>query len=107
MATPSSQSPRPSPERIFGVLTAFQSAAALKAAIELDIFTAIAEGADRAKAIAERVKAAERGVRILCDYLTVQGFLSKIEDRYALSQESAIFLNRRSPAYIGTMTGFL
>src|SRR3989442_15293157 len=106
MATPS-QSQRPSPERIFGVLNAFQSSAALKTAIELGIFTIIAEGADRANAIAQRVNAAERGVRILCDYLTIHGFLTKTEDRYALTQESAIFLNRHSPAYMGTLANFL
>ena len=106
MATPS-PSQRPSPERIFGVLTAFQSSAALKTAIELDIFTAIAEGSDRASTIAPRVHAAERGVRILCDYLTIHGFLTKGDDRYALTQESAIFLNRRSPAYMGAINGFL
>jgi SAM-dependent methyltransferase len=102
-----SQSSKPSPEHIFDVLTAFQSSAALKTAIELDIFTAIAEGADRANAIAERVNAAERGVRILCDYLTIQGFLIKGDNRYALTQETAIFLNRRSPGYMGTVAGFL
>jgi cyclopropane fatty-acyl-phospholipid synthase-like methyltransferase len=106
MATPS-PSQRPSPEHIFGVLTAFQSSAALKAAIELDIFTAIADGADRTNVIAQRVNAAERGVRILCDYLAIQGFLNKTADRFALTQESAIFLNRHSPAYLGTLAAFL
>jgi ubiquinone/menaquinone biosynthesis C-methylase UbiE len=106
MATPS-QSQRPSPEHIFGVLTAFQNSAALKAAIELGIFTAIADGADRANVIAQRVNAAERGVRILCDYMTIQGFLTKTDDRFALTQESAIFLNRHSPAYMGTLANFL
>ena len=106
MAAPS-QSQRPSPERVFGVLNAFHSSAALKTAIELGIFTIIAEGADRANAIAQRVNAAERGVRILCDYLTIHGFLTKTEDRYALTQESAIFLNRHSPAYMGTLADFL
>jgi len=106
MATPS-QFQRPSPEHIFGVLNAFQTTAALKTAIELGIFTTIAEGADRANGIAQRVNAAERGVRILCDYLTIQGFLTKTGDRYALTQESAIFLNRHSPAYMGTLADFL
>jgi 2-polyprenyl-3-methyl-5-hydroxy-6-metoxy-1,4-benzoquinol methylase len=106
MASPS-QSQKPSPERIFGVLNAFHSSAALKTAIELGIFTAIAEGADRANAIAQRVNASERGVRILCDYMTIQGFLTKSEDRYALTQESGIFLNRHSPAYMGTLADFL
>jgi 2-polyprenyl-3-methyl-5-hydroxy-6-metoxy-1,4-benzoquinol methylase len=106
MATPS-QSQRPSPEHIFGVLTAFQTTAALKTAIQLDLFTAIADGADQSNTIAQRVNAAERGVRILCDYMTIQGFLTKSEDRYALTQESGIFLNRHSPAYMGTLADFL
>jgi SAM-dependent methyltransferase len=106
MAT-TSPSQRPSPERIFSTLNAFQNTAALKTAIELDIFTAIADGANQARAIAQRVNAAERGVRILCDYLTIQGFLTKSDDRYALAQESAIFLNRKSPAYMGTLANFL
>jgi ubiquinone/menaquinone biosynthesis C-methylase UbiE len=106
MATPSA-SPRPSPERIFSTLNAFQNTAALKTAIQLDIFTAIADGADRANSIAQHVSAAERGVRILCDYLTIHGFLTKSEDRYGLTQESAIFLNRHSPAYMGTLANFL
>ena len=106
MATPS-QSQRPSPEHIFGVLTAFQTTAALKTAIQLGIFTAIADGADRANVIAQRVNAAQRGVRILCDYMAIQGFLTKTDDRFALTQESAIFLNRHSPAYMGTLANFL
>jgi SAM-dependent methyltransferase len=106
MATPITAN-RPSPERIFNTLTAYQSSAALKAAIELDIFTAIGDGADQVSAIAKRVNAAERGVRILCDYLTVAGFLTKTDSRYGLTQDSAIFLSRHSPAYMGAVAEFL
>ena len=103
-ATPSQKL---SPEHIFAVINAFQNSAALKTAIDLNVFTTVAEGADRADSIAQRVNAAERGVRILCDYLTILGFLTKTDDRYALTQESAIFLNRNSPAYMGTLANFL
>jgi cyclopropane fatty-acyl-phospholipid synthase-like methyltransferase len=97
-----------SPERIFQTLTAYQQTAALKAAIELDLFTAIAEGDDTAAKLAARTKAAERGVRILCDYLTVSQFLGKSPDgRYTLAGESALFLDRRSPAYVGGIAEFL
>ena len=106
MATPGTAN-RPSPERIFDTLTAYQRSAALKAAIDLDIFTAIDDGADQPTAIAKRVQAAERGVRILCDYLTVAGFLTKTDSRYALTQDSAIFLSRHSPAYMGAVAEFL
>src|SRR6266436_2147489 len=106
MATPSTAG-RPTPERIFNALNAYQQTAALRAAIELDLFTAIGAGANTASALAAKTGASEKGVRILCDYLTIQGFLTKEHGRYALAQESAIFLDRKSPACVGSMAGFL
>ena len=97
MAT-GTQAARPTPERIFNTLNAYQNTAALKSAIELDLFTAIGDGANQAASLAKRVGAAERGVRVLADYLTIHGFLTKEGDRYALTQESALFLSRKSPA---------
>src|SRR5439155_27205145 len=73
----STAAPKLSPERIFTTLTAYQQTYALRAAIELDLFTAIGEGANEPALLAKRLKAAERGVRILADYLTVHGFLCK------------------------------
>ncbi len=54
-----------------------------------------------------RCQATERGIRILCDYLTIQGFLSKEDHRYSLTPTSAAFLDRRSPKYLGTIARFL
>jgi SAM-dependent methyltransferase len=105
MATPSAA--KPTPERIFNTMTAYQQSAALKAGIDLDIFTVIGEGANTAASLAAKTKSAERGVRILCDYLTVHGFLTKESGRYALTPESALFLDRRSPAWLGSMATFL
>lgn len=107
MATQVEMQSQPTPERIFQTLTAYQATAALKAALDLDVFTAIAEGEDEAGSIARRCGAAERGVRILCDYLTVLGFLEKKDGRFRLTPESGLFLDRNSPAYIGGMSGFL
>lgn len=103
----SAAAPKPSPEVIFGTLISYQHVFALKAAIELELFTAIAEGANDAASLARRVKASERGVRILADGMTVQGFLRKENGKYSLSQDSAIFLDKRSPAYMGAMADFL
>src|SRR5881628_2619919 len=108
MATPTTTTTsRPNPEHIFNTLTAYQQSAALQAGIELDIFTAIADGANTPASLAAKIRAAERGVRILCDYFAILGFLTKEEGRYALTQESAIFLNRHSPACLASMAGFL
>ena len=103
-STPTS---KPTPERIFNTMIAFQETEALKAAIELDFFTAIADGADTATALAEKTRTSERGTRILCDFLTIRNFLTKSGEKYALAQESAIFLNRHSPAYLASMLDFL
>jgi len=99
--------PRPTPAKFFEAVNSFSKTAALKAAIELDFFTAIAEGADTAAALAKRCSVAERGARILCDFLTIHGLLTKYESSYALTPDSEVFLNRHSPAYLGGTTEFL
>lgn len=96
-----------SPDSIFDTLFAFQQTAALKAAIDLDLFTAIDEGVRTASAIAPRVGAVERGARILCDFLTTLGLLVKEDGSYGLTPQSAAFLSRKSPMYMGTVASFL
>ena len=95
------------PERIFATLNAYQQTAALKTAIELDVFSAIADGATTHTSIAKHCQSSERGIRILCDYLTINGFLIKNGQEYSLADDSAVFLNRRSPAYMGAAANFL
>ena len=98
---------QPSPQLIFQTINAHQRTEALKAAIELEVFTAIGEGNQTATDVARRIGAAERGVRILCDNLSIMGFLFKNEQSYGLTQDSAIFLDKRSPTYLGGATEFL
>jgi len=88
-------------------LNAYQQTEALKAAIELDLFTAIGEGGGTSAELAELCRASERGIRILCDYLVVIGFLNKGENRYGLTPDSAKFLDRRSPACMATIARFI
>lgn len=97
----------PSPVLFFETLTAYQKSGALKAALELDVFTAMGGAPSSATEIAARCNAAERGIRILCDYLTINGFLEKQGDRYSLTRDSAMFLDRNSPAYAGSAAQFL
>ena len=99
--------PQPTPERFFGAISAYQQTEAVKAAVELEIFTAIGEGNTTIAAIATRCKASERGVRTLCDFLTIHGFLTKDGAQYGLTQDSAVFLNKTSPAYLGGTIEFL
>src|SRR5882672_6825551 len=103
MTTPA----QPSPDLFFDTLTAYQKTAALKAAIDLNLFTALADAPATAAQIAKACNAAERGVRILCDYLTVLGFLQKSGDKYNLTLDSTVFLSRKSPGYAGGVAEFL
>jgi ubiquinone/menaquinone biosynthesis C-methylase UbiE len=84
----------------------------LKAAIELDIFTAIAEGANTTEALSKRTDSSERGIRILCDALATHGFLlknysDKAPSTYTLPDDTAMFLNRNSRAFMGNAADFL
>jgi SAM-dependent methyltransferase len=97
----------PTPQLFFQTANAYQRTQALKAAIELDLFTAIGGGKDTVRAFAQQCGAAERGMRMLADYLTIQGFLIKDGARYKLTPDSSLFLDRRSPAYMGSVLGFL
>ena len=86
----SDETQEPSPRLFFDTINAYQRTAAITAAVELDIFTAIGEGGATAAEVAQRSGASPRGSRILCDYLTLLGFLIKNRDRYALTQDSEI-----------------
>jgi 2-polyprenyl-3-methyl-5-hydroxy-6-metoxy-1,4-benzoquinol methylase len=97
----------PDPGLIFETLCAFQQTESLKAAIELEVFTHIADGASTSVEIAKRAKTSERGMRILCDFITIRGFLAKADGHYANTATSQVFLNKRSAAYIGSMANFL
>lgn len=101
----------PSPQLFFDTASAYQRTAALKAAIELDVFSQIGAGVNNTPALAKGCQASERGMRILCDYLTILGFLSK-EGKgegsvYHLTSDTALFLDRRSPAFLGSAMEFL
>jgi 2-polyprenyl-3-methyl-5-hydroxy-6-metoxy-1,4-benzoquinol methylase len=105
MSTPSGIGPL-TPGRIHQALTSYQLAMAMKGAIELDLFTHIAGGADTPAAIAALCGGTEKGVRVLCDFLTVHGFLSKSGGRYQVVPETGPLLDRRSPLYMGSVAGF-
>lgn len=105
MSSPAAQ--QPSPQLFFQTINAYQRTEGLKAAIELEVFSAIGEGNTTAPEIAKRCGASERGARILCDFLCIIGFLNKDGSRYSLTPDSAMFLDARSPAYLGGAIEFI
>lgn len=100
------QQSQPSTILFFETVNAYQRTSAIKAAIELEVFTAIGEGNATVQALAGRCDSSERGVRILCDCLTVMGFLTKEANDYSLTPDSAMFLDKKSPTYMGSAINF-
>jgi 2-polyprenyl-3-methyl-5-hydroxy-6-metoxy-1,4-benzoquinol methylase len=97
----------PSPALFFDTLSAYQRTEALRAAVELDLFSRISSGHQTAIQLAQACQADPRGVRILADYLTIIGLLQKQGSRYALTADSKMFLDRQSPAYLGDTLNFM
>ena len=105
MSTSAAQ--QPSPQLFFQTINAHQRTEALKAAIELEVFTAIGEGNTTVAEIAKRCQTSEKGMRVLCDYLTTMEMLTKQGNQYALTLDSSVFLDKRSPGYLGGAVEFL
>jgi predicted nicotinamide N-methyase len=105
MSTQTAQAP--TPQLFFQTVNAYQRTEALKAAIELEVFTVIGEGKTTSPEIAERCSASERGIRILCDFLCIMGFLNKNGNRYQLTPDTATFLDKRSPDYLAGAIDFM
>ncbi len=95
------------PGLIFQMLQAHQQTAALKAAIDLDVFRAVGEGPGDVASIASHCAASERGIRILCDFLVINGVLTKVDGHYQHTPTSAAFLDPRSPASLASIAQFL
>ncbi|MDE3150161.1 MAG: methyltransferase domain-containing protein [Acidobacteriota bacterium] len=95
------------PAVVFEMLQAHQRTAALKAAIDLDVFRAVGEGPGDVASIARHCSASERGIRILCDFLTINGVLAKEDGHYRHTPASAAFLDPRSPSCLASIAQFL
>ncbi|HKD59581.1 MAG TPA: class I SAM-dependent methyltransferase [Terracidiphilus sp.] len=97
----------PNPGIVFEMMQAIHRTAALKAAIELDVFRAVGEGPGDVASIARHSNASERGTRILCDFLVINGVLAKEGNCYKHTPTSAAFLDPRSPACLASTAHFL
>ena len=79
----------------------FMPSRVLTAGVQLGVFSQIAGGIRRAKAIAEKVQATERGTRMVLDALVAMELLRKIGGEYHLTDPASRYLVRESADYIG------
>jgi cyclopropane fatty-acyl-phospholipid synthase-like methyltransferase len=95
----------PDPEHIMQVATGFWGTKVLGAAVDLELFTVLADGGLRASEIEGELGLHPRATRDFLDTLASLGFLERDGDgddpRYRNTPETAAFLNKDDPRYIG------
>ncbi len=75
----------------------------LTAALQLRVFSHLAEGKTTAAALASAAGASERGMRMLMDALAGLELLGKKDGRYSLTPLAERYLVRESPDYVGAI----
>lgn len=94
------------PWRIVDVLCAYWQSAALTAAIELGVFSALGRRARTAGDLATACRANRRSIERLCDYLVSLGLLRVRQGRYTAAADAARFLDAGSPNSLVSLPRF-
>jgi predicted O-methyltransferase YrrM len=99
------------PSHIMQVGTGFWASKTLLSAVELGLFTTLDAGPLTGAQIGERLGMHPRAIYDFLDTLVALGFLERDgeggDGHYRNTAETAAFLNRRSPSYIGGMLEML
>lgn len=91
------------PDAIMRLGLGFWGSKTLLSAIELGLFTELAEGPLDAEAIQHRLSLHPRSVRDFLDTLVALGMLQRKGRRYANTPETDLFLDRNKASYAGGM----
>lgn len=100
-APESKTSEHPTPDAILQLGTAFWASKTLLSAVELGVFTALAERPATVAELAEKLGLHARGARDFLDTLVSLHMLRRDGDRYDNTPETALFLDRAKPSYMG------
>src|SRR5262247_901322 len=96
-----------SPAHIIQLGVGFWGPKTLLSAVELGVFTELATGALTAESLRARLKLHPRSARDFFDALVALGMLERKDGRYANTPETAHFLDRSKPDYIGGLIDML
>ncbi len=91
------------PDRLLQIGFGFWSSKTLLTAVELGLFTELAKRQRDGKALAAKLKLHPRSARDFFDALVALGLLRRAGTRYANTPETAQFLDRAKPSYVGGM----
>src|SRR5215831_14359163 len=99
------------PTSIMQTATGFWSSKVLLTAVEFDLFSTLSDGSMTATELGEALGIHPRGRYDFLDSLVALGFLQRVGDgpngKYRNTPETAAFLDRQSPMYIGGMPEML
>ncbi len=89
------------PEGILQLGLAFWGSKTLLSAVELGVFTVLAEGPRTAKSLRVELDLHPRGFEDFLDALVSLGMLERTDGQYANTAATDLFLDRNKPSYIG------
>ena len=90
------------PNRILELGYAYRRAKALLSAVELEVFTVLADGPLDLHTLTSRIRIDQRGARDFFDALVALDLLDRdISGRYVCTPDTALYLDRRKPTYLG------
>ncbi len=92
---------QPTPEGILQLGLGFWGSKTLLSAIELDVFSALAQKPQDGETLQRRLGLHPRSVRDFLDALVALGMLEREGDVYRNTPETDLFLDRAKPSYIG------
>jgi hypothetical protein len=99
------------PSHIMQTATAFWASKVLLAAVEFDLFTILGDDAMTGSQLGQTLGIHPRGIYDFFDALVAAGFLQREGDgapgKYRNTPNTAAFLNKKSPMYIGGMPEML
>lgn len=90
-----------SPEKILGLGFGFWNAKTLLSAVELGLFTILAEAPADAETLRSRLGLHPRSALDFFDALVALGLLERDNGLYRNTAEAALFLDRAKPSYVG------
>ena len=90
-----------SPEKIMQIGMGFWMSKVVLSAVELGVFTELAEGPLDAKELAKKINIQERGALDFFDSLVSAGMLQRTDGKYSNAPDTNIFLDKAKPSYIG------
>jgi hypothetical protein len=93
----------PSPDRILQLGLAFWGSKTLLSAVELGLFSELANGALTADELGERLGLHPRARRDFLDALVALGMLTREGEQYGNTVETDLFLDRGKASYLGGM----